>query len=167
MVRRAGWAQITERRDVLAAAAAEAVQRWDGGKAWPVGEIAEFDPASCPAAAGWADRLRPARPTSRRLSWNANSWIRRARSTKASCSTTMHPDAQPSAAPTNMGEVTVYACVPQRISTRWPPCPKSPSAARQSGSAPATAACGSHPPCPATAYPGDTAEAAPTPSPRS
>ena len=57
---RAGWAQIVERRDVLAAAAAEAVLRWDGGKAWPVGQTAQFDPDSCPAAAQWTAGLRPA-----------------------------------------------------------------------------------------------------------
>jgi len=50
-VRRAGWAQIVERRDVLAAAAAHAVLRWDSGDSWPVGTTAQFDPASCAAAA--------------------------------------------------------------------------------------------------------------------
>lgn len=59
MVRRAGWAQIVERRDVLAAAAAETVLRWDSGKTWPTGQTAEFDPVSCPAAAEWTARLRP------------------------------------------------------------------------------------------------------------
>ncbi|HUZ51678.1 MAG TPA: hypothetical protein VMU94_04020 [Streptosporangiaceae bacterium] len=60
MIMRAGWAQIVERCDVLAAAAAEAVLCWDGGKAWPVGQTAKFDPDSCPAAAQWTAGLRPA-----------------------------------------------------------------------------------------------------------
>jgi hypothetical protein len=59
MILRAGWAQIVERRDVLAAAAARIVNQWDGGTAWPVGQHAEFDPASCPAAAEWTACLRP------------------------------------------------------------------------------------------------------------
>ncbi|HEY3958664.1 MAG TPA: hypothetical protein VGM53_35325 [Streptosporangiaceae bacterium] len=60
VTRRAGWAQIVERRDVLAAAAARAVQMWDSGKAWPVGAVADFDPGSCAAAAEWSARLRRA-----------------------------------------------------------------------------------------------------------
>src|ERR1035441_5262144 len=120
MTRRAGWAQITERRDVLAAAAAEAVQRWDGGEAWPVGEIAEFDPASCPAAAEWAGRLRPAPagqpPTvlERQLLENLRGPDR---------GELLHDDASGCSAvrrTSHTGEVTVYACVPQRISTLAP-----------------------------------------------
>jgi hypothetical protein len=57
------WQQIVERRDVLAAAAAGAVLQWDGGKAWPVGHMAQFDPASSPAAAEWTARLSPAPAT--------------------------------------------------------------------------------------------------------
>jgi len=60
IVRRAGWTQIVERRDVLAAAAAQIVQAWDGGEDWPAGETAQFHPDSCPAAAEWTARLRPA-----------------------------------------------------------------------------------------------------------
>ena len=45
MVRRAGWSQIVERRDVLAAAVAQVVQAWDGGgEDWPAGETARFNP---------------------------------------------------------------------------------------------------------------------------
>jgi len=58
-VQRAGWQQIVERRDVLADAAAKAVLKWDGGKAWPVGHTAPFDPASSPAAAQWTAGLSP------------------------------------------------------------------------------------------------------------
>src|SRR5450756_2041684 len=57
-VQRAGWAQIVERRDVLAAAAAEIVLIWDGGRSWPTGVTAEFDPASSPAATEWTAQLR-------------------------------------------------------------------------------------------------------------
>lgn len=60
IVRRGGWTQIVERRDVLAAAAAQIVQAWDGGEDWPAGETAQFHPDSCPAAAEWTARLRPA-----------------------------------------------------------------------------------------------------------
>jgi hypothetical protein len=60
MVRRAGWTQIVERRDVLAAAVAQLVLAWDGGEDWPAGEIVRFHPDSCRAAAEWTARLRPA-----------------------------------------------------------------------------------------------------------
>lgn len=117
MIRRAGWAQIVERRDVLAAAAAEAVQYWDGGKAWPVGETAEFDPASCPAAAEWTTRLRPAPagqpPTvlERQLLEHVSSVDRGElfQDDASGCAAVRSTD--------HMGTVTVYACVPQRIST--------------------------------------------------
>lgn len=59
MVRRAGWTQIVERRDVLAAAVAQLVQAWDGGEDWPAGETARFHPDSCQAAAEWTAQLRP------------------------------------------------------------------------------------------------------------
>lgn len=120
MVRRAGWAQIVERRDVLAAAVAETVLRWDGGKAWPVGEPAVFDPASCPAAAEWTARLRPAPagqpPTvlERHLLENVKS---------VDHGELLYDDASGCAAvrrTDHLGEVTVYACVPQRISTLAP-----------------------------------------------
>jgi hypothetical protein len=120
VVRRAGWAQIVERRDVLAAAAAEAVLRWDGGKAWPVGETARFDPASCPAAAEWTARLRPAPagqpPTvlERQLLANVSS---------ADRGELLYDDASgcPAVRRTDhLGTITVYACVPQRISTVAP-----------------------------------------------
>ena len=58
--RRAGWAQITERRDVLAEAVAQVVLHWDGGRQWPAGHVARFDPVSSPAAAEWTEQLRPA-----------------------------------------------------------------------------------------------------------
>lgn len=120
MIRRAGWAQIVERRDVLAAAAAEAVLRWDGGKAWPIGEIAQFDPASCPAAAEWTAHLHPAPPgqpptvLERQLLANVTSVDR---------AELLHDDASdcPAVRRTDhLGTVTVYACVPQRISTLAP-----------------------------------------------
>jgi hypothetical protein len=120
MILRAGWAQIVERRDVLAAAAAEAVQRWDGGKAWPVGQTAEFDPACCPAATEWSSRLRPVPadqpPTvlERQLLENVTSVDRGDLlcDEASGCAAVHRTD--------HLGKVTVYACVPQRISTFAP-----------------------------------------------
>jgi hypothetical protein len=120
MIRRAGWAQITERRDVLAAAAAEAVLRWDSGKAWPVGQTAQFDPASCPAATEWTARLLPAPPGQpptvlERLLLQRVSTVDRGE--------LLYDDASGSPAirrTDHLGKVTVYACVPQRIGTAAP-----------------------------------------------
>ena len=119
MVRRAGWAQIVERRDVLAAAAAELVLAWDGGGAWPVGQTAEFDPDSCSAATEWTARLRPVSagqpPTvlERQLLENVSSDRGELLYDEASgCAAVRRTD--------HLGEVTVYACVPQRISTVAP-----------------------------------------------
>ncbi|MBD0695811.1 hypothetical protein [Streptomyces sp. CBMA123] len=60
MIRRAGWAQITERTDQLAYQAALYAQRWDGGADWPSGEICELYPQSSAPAAEFAKRLEPA-----------------------------------------------------------------------------------------------------------
>jgi hypothetical protein len=120
-IQRAGWAQIVERRDVLAAAAADIVLRWDGGKAWPTGETAEFDPASSPAAAEWSAQLRPAStdqpPTVlERLLLEHVSAVDRAvellYDDTSGCPALRRTD--------HMGETTVYARVPQRISTLAP-----------------------------------------------
>jgi hypothetical protein len=118
--RRAGWAQIVERRDVLAAAAANAVLRWDGGKAWPVGATAQFDPASCAAAAEWAARLRPA-PTGQpptvleRLLMERITSVDRGEllyDEASGCPAVRRTD--------HLGKVILYASVPQRISTLAP-----------------------------------------------
>ena len=119
-VRRAGWAQIVERRDVLAAAAANAVLRWDGGKAWPVGATAQFDPASCAAAAEWTACLRPAPagqpPTVlEHLLLEHISSVDRGEllyDEASGCPAVRRTD--------HLGKVTLYACVPQRISTLAP-----------------------------------------------
>lgn len=120
MTHRAGWAQIVERRDVLAAAAAAVAARWDGGKAWPVGQIAQFDPTSSPVAAEWASHLHPAPvgqpPTvlERRLLDQGHSIDR---------TELLHDDASgcPAIRRTDhMGNVTMYACMPQRIGTVAP-----------------------------------------------
>jgi hypothetical protein len=120
VIRRAGWAQITERRDVLAAAAAEVVLRWDGGKAWPVGETAQFDPASCPAAAEWAARLRPA-PSGQPPTVLERQLLEHVRSVDhgellydeaSGCAALRRTD--------HLGTVTMFACVPQRITTLAP-----------------------------------------------
>jgi hypothetical protein len=117
MIRRAGWTQIVERRDVLAAAVAQLVLAWDGGEDWPAGEIVRFHPDSCRAAAEWTARLRPALagqpPTvlERQLLENIHSIDR---------SELLYDEASgyPAVRRTDhLGEVTVYACVPQRIST--------------------------------------------------
>ena len=120
MVRRAGWAQIVERRDVLAAAAAQIVQAWDGGEDWPAGEIARFHPDSCLPAAEWTARLSPAPvdqpPTvlERELLENLYSIDRgELLYDEASGYPAVHQT-------DHLGEVTVYACVPQRISTVSP-----------------------------------------------
>lgn len=120
-VQRAGWAQIVERRDVLAAVAADIVLRWDGGQAWPTGETAEFDPVSSPAAAEWTAQLRPAStdqpPTvlERLLLEHASTVDRVVEllyDDTSGCPALRRTD--------HMGETTVYARVPQRISTLAP-----------------------------------------------
>ncbi|MER5890831.1 hypothetical protein ABT160_44025 [Streptomyces sp. NPDC001941] len=60
LVRRAGWLEITERRDVLAHRVARTVRRWDGGQDWPIGATVEVHPARSPTAARWIRRLVPA-----------------------------------------------------------------------------------------------------------
>jgi hypothetical protein len=120
-VQRAGWAQIVERRDVLAAAAAEIVLRWDGGQAWPTGDIAQFDPASSAAAAEWTAQLRAAAtdqpPTvlERLLLEHASTADRVVEllyDDTSGCPALRRTD--------HMGETWVYARVPQRISTLAP-----------------------------------------------
>ncbi len=120
MVYRAGWAQIVERRDVLAAAAADTVLRWDGGEAWPIGDIAEFNPASSQAAAEWTARLstapgdQPPTVLERELLEHVGS---------IDHGELLYDDASgcPAVRRTDhLGKVTMYACVPQRISTVAP-----------------------------------------------
>jgi hypothetical protein len=121
MVRRAGWAQIVERRDVLAAAAAEAVLRWDSGKAWPTGQTAEFDPASCPAATEWTARLRLLAPVRQPPTVLERLLLEHV--SNVDQGELLYDDASgcPAVRRTNhLGKVTVYACVPQRISTLAP-----------------------------------------------
>ena len=121
-VQRAGWQQIVERRDVLAAAAAGAVLQWDGGKVWPVGHTAQFDPASSPAAAEWTARLSPApagqppKVLERLLLEHATSVDRVVEllyDEVSGCPALRRVD--------HMGEMTLFTRVPQRISTvsRW------------------------------------------------
>jgi hypothetical protein len=120
MTCRAGWAQITERRDVLAEAVAQVVLQWDGGRQWPAADVAEFDPVSSPAAAEWTERLRPAPadqpPTvlERRLLANIRS---------IDHGVLLYDDASGCAAvrrTDHLGKVTVFASVAQRISTVAP-----------------------------------------------
>lgn len=112
-----GWAQILERRDVLAAAVARAARQWDSGRSWPVGPTAEFDPASCPQATEWTARLRPGLvgepPTvlERQLLEHVSSIDRGELlyDDTSGCAAVRRTD--------HMGNVTIYAGVPQRIST--------------------------------------------------
>jgi hypothetical protein len=117
-VQRAGWQQIVEHRNVLAAVTAGAVLQWDGGKAWPVGHTARFDPASSPAAAEWTARLSPAPagqpPTvlERLLLEHATSVDRVVEllyDEVSGCPALRRVD--------HMGEMTLFTRVPQRIST--------------------------------------------------
>lgn len=119
-MQRAGWQEIIERRDVLAAAAGT-VSQWDGGKGCPGGHTAQFDPASSPAAAEWTARLTPAPagqpPTvlERLLPDHTTSVDRVAEllyDQVSGCPALRRVD--------HMGEVTVYTRVPQRISTVSP-----------------------------------------------
>jgi hypothetical protein len=119
-IRRAGWAQITERRDVLAEAVAQVVLQWDGGKSWPAAEVAVFGPVSSPAAAAWTERLRPA-PAGQPPTVLERRLLENIRSTDqgellyddaSGCSAVRRTD--------HLGEVTVFASVPQRISTVAP-----------------------------------------------
>lgn len=57
VTRRAGWAQITQRRDTLAYQVADLARRWDGGDEWPMGEITELDPDRCDLAGQFIERL--------------------------------------------------------------------------------------------------------------
>ncbi|RLU82522.1 hypothetical protein CTZ27_29780 [Streptomyces griseocarneus] len=59
-VRRAGWLDITARRDTLAHRAAQTVWRWDGGDDWHAGATVHARPTMCAIAAEWAERLVPA-----------------------------------------------------------------------------------------------------------
>jgi hypothetical protein len=120
MTRRAGWAQITERRDVLAEAVAQVVLAWDGGSSWPAADVAQFDPVSSPTAAEWTQRLRPAPagqpPTvlERRLLANIRSIDQAVLlyDEASGCSAVRRTD--------HLGKVTVFASVAQRISTVAP-----------------------------------------------
>ncbi|WP_043262627.1 hypothetical protein [Streptomyces sp. CT34] len=60
LVRRAGWLELTERRDVLAYRVAHLVQRWDSGEDWPTGAAVEVRPTECATAAQWAATLTQA-----------------------------------------------------------------------------------------------------------
>ncbi|HEY1823791.1 MAG TPA: hypothetical protein VGG83_28125 [Trebonia sp.] len=120
MTRRAGWAQITERRDALAEAVAQVVLQWDGGRSWPAADVAQFDPVSSPAAAEWTERLRPAPvgqpPTvlERRLLEHIGSTDHGVLlyDDASGCSAVRRTD--------HLGKVTVFASVAQRISTVAP-----------------------------------------------
>jgi hypothetical protein len=57
--RRAGWSQILNRRDTLAAKVALLGDMWDGGRDWPAGALAKVRPNDCTTAAIWAARLDP------------------------------------------------------------------------------------------------------------
>ncbi len=57
VVRRAGWLQIIERRDTLAARVADIARRWDSGSDWAAGVFAEVFPGECVTAVEWAGRL--------------------------------------------------------------------------------------------------------------
>jgi hypothetical protein len=121
-VQRAGWGQIVERRDMLAAAAADIVLRWDGGKAWPTGETAEFDPASSPASAEWTAKLRSA-PSGQPPTVLERLLLEHA-STVDRVVELLYDDVSgcPALRRTDhLGETLVYARVPQRISTLSPP----------------------------------------------
>lgn len=57
VTRRAGWADLAQRRDVLAHLVADLAWRWDGGEEWPMGEVVELDPKTCGLAARFTMRL--------------------------------------------------------------------------------------------------------------
>lgn len=57
-VRRAGWAQVTERRDVLAYQAAEQCVANDHGRDWLAGAVVALSPSRCATAAEFTDRLK-------------------------------------------------------------------------------------------------------------
>ena len=60
VIRRDGWAQILERRDILAAKVATLGDMWDGGADWPAAATAQVRPARCSMARTWEERLVPA-----------------------------------------------------------------------------------------------------------
>lgn len=120
LTQRAGWAQIVERRDVLAEEVADIVRGWDGGRLWPAADVARFSPASSPAAAEWTARLQPVPadqpPTvlERRLleqidDTDQGEWLYDDTSGYRAVRRTDH-----------MGAITIIASVPQRISTVAP-----------------------------------------------
>jgi hypothetical protein len=59
VIRRAGWSQLMDRRDTLAAKVAHLTRGWDGGAEWPAGATARVQPYRCPTAAEWAARFVP------------------------------------------------------------------------------------------------------------
>jgi hypothetical protein len=59
VIRRAGWSQLMDRRDTLAAKVAHLARMWDAGAEWPAGATAHVQPYRCPTAAEWAARLVP------------------------------------------------------------------------------------------------------------
>lgn len=119
-IRRAGWAQIVERRDMLAWAVANAALRWDGGKSWPAGEMAEFDPQSCSAAAEWTARLEPA-PADHPPTVLERLLLQRVHSVDRGELLYDQASGYPALRRTDhLGEVTVFASIPQRISTVAP-----------------------------------------------
>ena len=68
MLLRAGWTQILERDDRLAAACVREAWQWDGGRAFPFNGIAAIDltpdsTAQTNPAAEWAATLQPSKPT--------------------------------------------------------------------------------------------------------
>lgn len=117
LVRRAGWAQVAERRDTHAAHVLRVVQWWNGGRDWPVGAAVQFNPDTSNIAAEWTARLvaapREQSPTV------LERWIL-GLGESADSEVLLHDEATgaPAVLRTHArGERVVFAAAPQRIST--------------------------------------------------
>lgn len=117
LVRRAGWAQVAERRDTHAAHVLQVVQWWNGGRDWPVGAAVQFNPDKGSVAAEWTARLVPApREQSPTV---LERWIL-SLGESADSEVLLHDEATgaPAVLRTHTrGERVVFAAAPQRIST--------------------------------------------------
>lgn len=119
-VLRAAWSQITERRDTLAWAVAQLALMWNGGQEWPGGESAQFDPESSRAAAEWTAQLKPA-PAGRPPTVLERLLLEHVDA--ADQGELLHDETSgfPAVRRTDhLGEITVFASIPQRISTVSP-----------------------------------------------
>jgi len=117
VVRRAGWLQILERRDTLAARVAKIARMWDSGSDWPASSVAEVVPGECQPAVEWAVRLVAA-PTDQSPTVLERELLEHV--SEVDIGTLLHDPATGLPAVhrvDHMGEERIFAAVPQRLPT--------------------------------------------------